>query len=281
MSHLNQKITESALVSCTWVYQNFDAENQLILDATFFLPRQLRNAEEEYQRQHIPGALFFNIDKVADLTSQLDHMLPTAEYFAEAVGNMGVSNDTLVLIYDNNHFFATARVWWMFRVFGHDLVRIIDGGMARWRQLNFPVNSYQSNQVEKIFRATFRPELVFDLEQMRIVQKNKSWQIIDARSPDSFLGLRKHVEITPQLGHILGSINIPYAGLTNSEEQTLLTNQSLQLLFDAAHIDLSKPIVSTCGSGVSAAVLALALYQLGLQDLPIYDGSWVEWEMQS
>jgi len=273
-------MTKPALVSCEWLQQNLDAENQLILDATFFLPRQQRNAQKEYQQQHIPGAVFFDIDVVADLSSPLAHMLPTAEQFAAVVGKMGIANDTQVLIYDNNHFFSAARVWWMFRVFGHDNVAVIDGGMVRWKQLNFPIDSQQVNPISKVFQAKYRSELVYDLKQMKITQVSKSRQIIDARSADSFLGERKLADTMLKLGHIPGSINIPYAGLTEGEQQTLLANQTLRLLFDDAQIDFSKPIVTTCGSGVSACVLALALYQLGLKDIAVYDGSWAEWGRQ-
>ena len=141
-------MNNSALVSCEWLQQNLESENQVILDATFFLPRQHRNAQEEYQ-QHLPGALFFDIDVVADLSNSLSHMLPKAEQFADAVGKMGIDNNTLVIIYDNNHFFAAARVWWMFRVFGHDLVRVVDGGLTRWKQLNSPVNSEQPTPISR------------------------------------------------------------------------------------------------------------------------------------
>jgi len=273
-------MTKSALVSCEWLQKNLDAENQLILDATFFLPRQQRNAQKEYQQQHIPGAVFFDIDVVADLSSPLAHMLPTAEQFAAVVGKMGIANDTQVLIYDNNHFFAAARVWWMFRVFGHDNVAVIDGGMVRWKQLNFPIDSQQVKLISKVFQAKYHSELVYDLKQMKMAQVSKSRQIIDARSADSFLGERKLADERLKSGHIPGSINIPYAGLTEGEQQTLLANQTLRLLFDDAQIDFSKPIVTTCGSGVSACVLALALYQLGLKDIAVYDGSWAEWGRQ-
>lgn len=271
---------ESALVSCEWLQQHLGAENQLILDATFFLHRQHRNAQKEYGQQHLPNAVFFDIDAVADLSSSLAHMLPTAEQFADAVGKMGVTNDTRVLIYDNNHFFAAARVWWMFRVFGHRNVRIIDGGMVRWKQLNFPVNSEKINPTSKIFKAKYHPELVFDLKQMKLAQRNKSWQIIDARSADSFMGQGKLTDTVVKQRHILGSVNIPYAGLTEEQQQTLLTNQKLQARFDDVLIDFSKPIVTTCGSGVSACVLVVALYQLGLKEIAVYDGSWAEWVRQ-
>lgn len=271
---------ESALVSCEWVEQNLDAENQIILEATFFLPRQNRNAHTEYVSQHIPGALFFDIDEVADFSNPMSHMLPNADFFSGAVGNMGISNDTRVLIYDNNHFFAAARVWWMFRVFGHEQVQVIDGGLARWKQLKLPVCTEQTSPITKTYKAQYQPELVFDLKQMIQAQKSKSRQIIDARSAGSFVGQGKVVGKALQSGHIPDSINIPYVNLTESSEQTLLENPTLQSLFEQANVNLSGSIVTTCGTGVSACVLALALYQLGLKDIPVYDGSWAEWGRQ-
>jgi len=169
----------------------------------------------------------------------------------------------------------------MFRVFGHDRVRVIDGGLTRWRQLNFPISSEQPSSIRKVFNARYRPELVFNLTQMRLALVSKSRQIIDARSADSFLGQRKLADTTLQPGHISGSINIPYTRLTDCEQQTLLPKQTLQSLFEDAPVNLSQPIVTTCGSGVSAAVLTLALYQLGLTDIPLYDGSWAEWGRQT
>jgi len=272
-------MTESALVSCEWLKQNLNAENQVILDATFFLPRQKRNAQLEYQ-QHIPGALFFDIDQVADLNNPLPHTLPNTKQFADEVGKMGIDNNMDIVIYDNNHFFAAARVWWMFRVFGYNKVRILDGGLARWTQLGFPLNSEQPVPVRTRFNAQYHPELVFDLKQMMSVQKTHSWQIVDARSTDSFLAQRPQVDKSLQAGHIPNSINLPYARLTDPEQQTLLPNKKLQSLFEETGIDLSKPIVTTCGSGVSAAVIVLVLYQLGRTEIPMYDGSWAEWGRQ-
>ena len=270
----------SALVSCEWLQKNLDTENQVILDATFFLPRQQRNAKKEYQQQHLPGAHFFDIDEIADLSTTLSHMLPKADYFSTAVGKMGISNNTRVLIYDNNHFFAAARVWWMFRVFGHHRVHIIDGGQTRWKQLKYPMSSEQPTSITKNFKAQYCSGLVFNLKQMKVVLTSKSRQIIDARSTDSFLGQRKLAEATLQPGHIPGSINIPYAHLMDDTQKTLFSDKTLQSLFKHADINLSNPIVTTCGSGVSAAVLALALYQMGCKDIPVYDGSWAEWGRQ-
>lgn len=271
----------SALIGCEDLVRTLSDEKQVVFDATFFLPRQQRDARAEYRRNHIPCAQFFDIDQIADPGNPLPHSLPNAEDFAAAVGELGIDNHTRVIVYDNNHFFAAARVWWMFRVFGHDDVRIVDGGLVRWRQLGLPVDSLDSPATNKRFIPTYRPELVCDLEGMRHIQQNACRQIIDARSPDSFFGQRPLKTPVLEPGHIPGSLNIPYESLTDQNLQTLLPNSQLQSLFSNAGVDLSKNIVTTCGSGVSAAVLALALYQLGQHCVPMYDGSWEEWGRQS
>lgn len=269
-------MTESALVSCEWLLQKLHVPNLVVLDATFFLPRQQRDAVAEFEQCHIPGAQFFDIDRVAELEASLPHTLPSMEQFAEMVGAMGIDNDSMIIVYDNNHFFSAARVWWMFRVFGHDRVKVLDGGLQHWRQMSYPLTDETPRPVAATFNVRFRPELIFDLKQMRIVQQTGEYQIIDARSPDSFLGQRPLADQTLQPGHIPGSINIPYAHLTDSK-QALLTGEKLLSLFEAARVDLSRPIVTSCGSGVSAAVLLLAFYQIGLINVPMYDGSWAEW----
>jgi thiosulfate/3-mercaptopyruvate sulfurtransferase len=275
------KMTESALFSCKWLQQNLYNENQVILDATFFLPRQKRNAQNEYQKTHILGALFFDIDKIADLTTPLPHTLPSAEQFAEAVGMLGIDNNTQVIIYDNNHFFASARVWWLFRVFGHHQVQVLDGGLACWLQKTYPIDSSLATLIRKNFVAKFHPELVCNLEQMLKIQQTASRQILDSRSQDSFSGFRPASSPDLKLGHIPGSINIPYASLTCKLPHTLLAKQALLTLFENTGINLTRSIVTSCGSGVSAAVLALALYQIGVTEVPVYDGSWAEWGRQS
>lgn len=270
-------MTESVLVSCEWLQQNLHSESLVILDASFFLPRQRRNAQNEYQKAHITGALFFDIDKIADLSNPLPHTLPSAEQFAEAVGMLGIDNKTQVIIYDNNYFFASARAWWMFRVFGHDKVRILDGGLTYWLQKSYPTDSLEPSITRKNFVVKFHPELVCDLQQMIKIQQTASRQILDSRSQDSFSGLRPASSPDLNSGHIPGSINLPYSSLTCQSRQTLIANRSLLALFEDAGINLTQSIVANCGSGVSAAVLALALYQIGKTEVPIYDGSWAEW----
>jgi thiosulfate/3-mercaptopyruvate sulfurtransferase len=253
---------------------------QVILDATFFLPRQQRHGKDEFKSQHIPNAQFFDIDEIADLHNPLPHTLPNADQFARLVGQLGIDNDTWVFIYDNNHFFAAARVWWMFRVFGHQKVTVLDGGLYRWMQLGFPLSSDRTKPVSKLFAATFRPELFVDLEQMRVIQQQGSKQILDTRSADSFKGQRALIDIGSQAGHIPGSFNIPYQYLYTQDQHTLCSIQQLYQLFATTGVDVSKAMVTSCGSGVSAALLVLVLYQMGISEVPLFDGSWAEWGRQ-
>ena len=273
--------TKSALVSCEWLRQNLYCSNQVILDATFFLPRQQRNAQQEFKLQHIPRAQLFDIDEIADLNSPLPHTLPGADQFAKQVGRIGIDNDTWVFIYDNNHFFASARAWWMFRVFGHDKVKIVDGGLTRWKHLSFPLTSETIKLVPKSFNAEFYSELFLDLEKMQLVQQQGSKLILDSRSEDSFKGQRPLNDNGLRPGHIPGSINIPYQNLFAKVDHTLLPVEQLRQIISDAAVDLSKPMVTTCGSGVSAALLLLALYQIGIHEVPMFDGSWAQWGRQT
>lgn len=273
--------TKSALVSCEWLRQNLYRSNQVILDATFFLPRQQRNAQQEFKLQHIPRAQLFDIDEIADLNSPLPHTLPGADQFAKQVGRIGIDNDTWVFIYDNNHFFASARAWWMFRVFGHDKVKIVDGGLTRWKHLSFPLTSETINPVPKSFNAEFNSELFLDVEKMQLVQQQGSKLILDSRSEDSFKGQRPLNDNGLRLGHIPGSINIPYQNLFAEVDHTLLPVEQMRQIISDAAVDLSKPMVTTCGSGVSAALLLLALYQIGIHEVPMFDGSWAQWGRQT
>ncbi|AEF99529.1 3-mercaptopyruvate sulfurtransferase [Methylomonas methanica] len=266
-----------ALVGCEWLLQNLDCPDLVILDATFFLPRQQRHAQQEFARRHIPGAQFFDIDEIADQNSTLPHTLPSAQQFARQVGQFGINNDTRVIVYDNNHFFAAARVWWMFRVFGHDNVYVLDGGLARWATLSYPVTAERKRPEPKLFDAVFQPRLYVDLEQLRAIHEQGGAQILDARSADSFNGQRPLHEPGLHPGHIPGSINLPYPNLFSAEDQRLKPTESLRQLLSTTAVDSTRPLVASCGSGVSAALLLLALYQMGIRDVPLYDGSWEEW----
>jgi thiosulfate/3-mercaptopyruvate sulfurtransferase len=269
--------TDSALVSCEWLLQHLERPDLVILDATFFLPRQQHNARDEYKLQHIKGAQFFDIDEIADRTHSLPHTLPSAEQFGDQVGRLGIDNDSWVIVYDHNHFFASARVWWMFRVFGHDKIKVLDGGLTRWKQLSFPLTDERAIPCPKAFQAMFRPELFTDLQQMQGIQRHGSAQILDSRSEDSFKGHRPLHEPGLRPGHIPDSLNIPYQHLFRPDDHRLRSSEELKQIISYTAVDCSKPIVTSCGSGVSAALLLLALYQLGIHEVPLFDGSWAEW----
>lgn len=267
----------SPLVSCEWLNSNLGRPDIVILDATYFLSRQNRNAVAEYRKDHIPGAQFFDIDRIADLSSTLPHTLPNTCDFAQAAGSLGINHSSRVIIYDYNVFFASARAWWMFRVFGHDHVYVLDGGLKRWKLLGLPLDSSVPKTPQKTFAARFNKSLVCDLKQMQQFSRLRTCQILDARSPKSYSGRRPVHDENMTPGHIPGSINVYYGDLRNNVDHTLLSDGRLLQLFEARSVDLERPIVTTCGSGVSAAVLALSLYRIGLKNIPVYDGSWAEW----
>ena len=257
--NISKYTNHSALVSCEWLYRHLDRPDLVILDASFFLPRQQRNAKAEFNLQHISGAHFFDIDEIADRRSPLPHTLPNSDQFSRQMGLLGINNQTSVILYDNNHFFASARAWWMFRIFGHDNVKVVDGGLSRWRQLAYPMSNEMTKPNPKQFETMFRPELFVDLSAMQAIHRQGSKQILDARSEDSFNGQRLVHEPDLKPGHIPGSINIPYRHLYVEEDHTLRPVDRLIDVLASRNVNFDKPIVTTCGSGVSAAVLLLAL----------------------
>jgi thiosulfate/3-mercaptopyruvate sulfurtransferase len=253
------------------------SENIVIFDASFFLPNQNRSAQAEYCGEHIPGALFFDIDTVADHASDLPHMLPSPAQFAQAVGAMGVGNDTWVIAYDNNFFMASARLWWTFRIFGHDRVSVLDGGLAAWKQAGLPLDALAPSPRPQAFQAGFRPSLVRDMAQMRALLAGREAQILDARSAERFAGVAPEPRAGVRSGHIPHSRNLPARMLVDEASHCLKTGAALVGLYQQAGIDTAQAIVTTCGTGVTAAILALGLYTLGVEDVAVYDGSWTEW----
>ena len=267
-----------ALLDCEALTACLGSCGTVVLDATFFLPNQGRDAAAEFRAAHLPGARFFDIDAVADHRSALPHMLPLPAEFAAAAGALGIDNGTHVVVYDANSFMASARAWWMFRVFGHDRVSVLDGGLAAWRARGQPVQSAAPPPVAvRRFEACFRPELVRDLEAMRLLVDGAGAQIVDARSPGRFAGSEPEPRAGLRFGHLPGSRNLFFKWLIDSESGLMKADGELAQAFRSAGLDLREPLVTTCGTGVTAAILALALYRLGLADVPVYDGSWTEW----
>lgn len=269
--------TKSPLISAEWLAARLDSPDLVILDATFFLPNQGRNARDEYLHAHIPGAHFFDIDVVADHTTDLPHMLPTESDFSTAAGQLGIEEFTTVVVYDRNHFMASARAWWTFRLFDHDHVLVLDGGLERWLALGLPTRSGPEAVTSGTFKAVRRPGLVRNLEQMQDALGHPGTRIVDARPPGRFNGQEPEPRPGLRSGNIPGSHNVFFKLLIDEESHCLKPPAQLKQAFQEGGIDPDKPVIATCGSGVTASVLALGLYCLGNEYAAVYDGSWSEW----
>lgn len=265
-----------ALVTTEWLAKHLGEADLRVVDGSWHMPQLGRDARAEHAAAHIPGAVFFDIDAIADRSSSLPHMLPDAEAFAAAVGALGIGRGDRVVVYDVRGVVSAARVWWTFRVFGHDAVAVLDGGLRKWRAEGRPVESGTPTPTARPFAARLRPELVRDLGAMRANLTSRSAQVLDARSAGRFAGTEPEPRAGLRGGHIPGSLSLPYETLYRANG-TLKAPDELGAAFRAAGVDLGRPVVTTCGSGVTASVLALALYLVGRPDVAVYDGSWSEW----
>jgi thiosulfate/3-mercaptopyruvate sulfurtransferase len=262
------------LVGTEWLAAHL--EDARVVDGTWHMPQLQRDPRSEFVEAHIPGAVFFDIDGIADRASPLPHMLPSASQFARQVGDLGISNADLVVVYDARGVVSAARVWWTFRAFGHDRVVVLDGGLRKWRAEGRPVESGAATPAPRRFRARLRRTLVRDIEQMRRNVTSRREQALDARSRGRFDGTEPEPRAGLRGGHIPGSLNLPYDTLYRSDA-TLLPPDGLRQAFAAAGVDLGKPVATTCGSGITASVLALGLHLAGHKKVAVYDGSWTEW----
>ncbi|MEM9624728.1 MAG: 3-mercaptopyruvate sulfurtransferase [Pseudomonadota bacterium] len=267
---------QNALVSTSWLAKHLNAPDVRVVDATYTLPTQNRNPRAEYEEAHIPGAVFFDIDDVADEASDLPHMVPDAAKFSSRVRKLGLGDGVRIVVYDGNRFSASARVWWMFRMFGHADVAVLDGGLGKWRAEGHPVDDHLVSPTERHFTARQNNLLYRDLDQIRAHVVNPSEQLIDARSEGRFRGEDAEPRAGQRSGHIPHSLNLPHSELV-APDGTFLPSERLKQRFAEAGVDPGKPIATTCGSGVTACTLALALYQIGVPDVAVYDGSWTEW----
>ncbi len=265
------------LVSTQWLSEHLNAPDVVIMDASWHLPPEGRDPKAEYLDEHIPGALFFDIDDLSEANSSLPHMLPQPEKFASRMRRMGIGDGNRVVVYDTKGLFSAARAWWMFRIFGHDDVAILDGGLPKWKAEELPLDFDEPRpRQERHFSARLQTNMVCDKDDMAKVSSSGSRQIVDARSAPRFAGEEKEPRPGLGSGHIPGSLNVHYSGLLN-EDGTVKDKAAIAGLFESAGVDMKRPITTSCGSGVTAAILTLGLEMNGHKDLVLYDGSWTEW----
>ncbi|MFA6154063.1 3-mercaptopyruvate sulfurtransferase [Mesorhizobium sp.] len=262
-------------VDADWLQDRLGQPGLTIIDASWYLPAQNRDARAEYEAAHIPGARFLDQDAISDPNSPLPHTLPTAQHFAQYVGAMGISADDTIVVYDGPGFFSAPRAWWMFRVMGVFQTYILEGGLDGWKAAGRTVTAEPTKIAPNVFHADFDAVRVASLADMRRIVETGESQIADARGPGRFTGAEPEPRAGIRSGHMPGAHNVPYSTL--SENGVLKSKDSLRKAIEEAGIDLSKPVITSCGSGVTAAVITLALETLGHSDNRLYDGSWAEW----
>ena len=270
-------MTTDPLVSTKWLADHLHDKKVKVIDASFKMPGVMPLPKEDYERAHIPHAVFFDVDAISDHANPLPHMFPDAEQFGRDIGALGISNADTVVIYDSGSWVAAPRAWWMFVAFGHEKVRLLDGGLKKWIAEGHPVQGGNVLIRPATFKATFDARRVRSIEQMAANLASRAEQVIDARAKERFEGSVAEPRPGLRAGHIPGSRNLPYGNLIDAETGTMKPLEELRAAFSSAGVDLRKPIATSCGSGVSAAVLTLALYRLGVENPALYDGSWTEW----
>jgi thiosulfate/3-mercaptopyruvate sulfurtransferase len=267
--------TGAFTIDADWLEEKLGTPGLSIVDASWYLPAQKRDAKAEYEASHIPGAIFFDQDAVVDPESELPHTLPDALTFARHVGSMGISADDTIIVYDGPGMFSAPRVWWMFRVMGVFEVYVLDGGFDRWKAAGRPVTSEQTKVAPNVFHVDFDASRVASLDEMKKIVATGESQIADARPTGRFTGDEPEPRAGVRGGHMPGAKSLPASTL--SKDGKLLPPDELKKRFEEAGVDLSKPVVTSCGSGITAAVITLALETLGHSANRLYDGSWTEW----
>jgi thiosulfate/3-mercaptopyruvate sulfurtransferase len=263
------------VVSPQWLHERLGQPDVAIVDASWYLPAHNRNSIAEYATAHIPGAVFFDIDKISDPSSSLPHMLAAPEDFAAIAGAMGISNTDTIVVYDGMGLFSAARAWWNFRIMGAENVFILDGGFPAWMAAGYPTSAEKPNLAPKIFKASFNANAMRSKEEVMKILESKSAQLVDSRPADRFSGAAPEPRPGLRSGHIPGAKSMPFVSF--AEGGKLKDVNALKALFEKKGIDISAPIVASCGSGVSAALVDLALSSIGAENHAVYDGSWAEW----
>ena len=269
-----------ALVSTEWLSCHLDAPDVRVVDATWYLPGTERSARADYEATHIPGAVFFDLDAVCEPKGLHPHMVPSAAKFSSRVRKLGLGDGSRIVIYDGNRFFASARVWWLFRFMGHDDVMVLDGGLAKWRSEERPLTDKPSRPQERHFTVRQNNLIHRELDQMRANLTSRREQVVDARSAGRFHAREPEPRAGLRSGHIPGARSLHYAGLVQADG-TLKPAAELRRVLADAGVDMGQPVVTSCGSGVSAALINLALFELGVHNAALYDGSWAEWGAQA
>jgi thiosulfate/3-mercaptopyruvate sulfurtransferase len=263
------------LVTTDWLAERLGKPGVTVVDGSYYLPAAQRDARAEYIAAHIPGAVFFDLEEIADTSTDLPHMLPGPTQFGEAVGKLGIGKDDTIVVYDGLGLMSAPRVWWTFRLFGASKVFILDGGFPKWKTENRPLESGDVKPAAKKFAAEMKTRQVAMFSDVQMAFNNNSAQVVDARPADRFRGEAPEPRPGLASGHMPGALNVPSASII--EEGRLLPPERLEKIFTDAGVDLDKPIITSCGSGVTAATLWLAIDALGRKPQALYDGSWAEW----
>ena len=266
------------LVSTDWLHAHLKDPDLRVLDASWYLPDMGRDGRAEYDRGHIPGARFFDIDDLSDQRSELPHMAPPPEKFISRMRAMGVGDGHQVVVYDGAGLFSAARVWWLFRLMGKTDVAVLDGGYPKWLAEGRPTEDMPPVMRDRHITVARQNHLVRDVTQVAAASKLGDHEILDARSPGRFRGQEKEPREGLRSGHVPGSKNVHYKTLLN-DDGTMKSPNALKSVIAAAGVDLEKPAITTCGSGVTAAIISLALERVGHRQHALYDGSWAEWGM--
>jgi len=269
-------MAQDPLVSTAWLAEHLNAPDVRIVDASWFLPGSDRDPRAEYALVHIPGALFFDIDEIVDETSDLPHMLPSPVKFASRMRKLGIGDGARLVIYDSQGLFSAPRVWWTFRAMGHEDVVVLDGGLPKWIAEGRPVEDGVPPPRERHFTTRYTNDLVRDQAQVRRALAGGKDQLVDARPAARFQGEAPEPRPGLRSGHMPGALNVPSSSVI-APDGALKSAEQLKAVFEAAGVDLARPIITTCGSGITASLLALALARLGRDRTPVSDGSWADW----
>jgi len=264
--------------STAWLAASLGAPDLKVVDGSWYLPTEKRDPMAEYRVAHIPGAVFFDIDAIADTETSLPHMLPSPAAFAAAVGALGISNDDRVVVYDGAGQLGAARVWWELRVFGHERVAVLDGGLPKWRAEGHPVVAgVERPKPTRYVASRMNAELVRGYDDVRANIEAGEEQVLDLRSVGRFNGTEPEPRQGLRSGHIPGSLNLPLPAVLDPVSKTFLPREQLQAVFAGAGLDSSRPVVTSCGSGIAACVAKIALHLAGFERVAVYDGSWTDW----